>query len=144
MSNFEQACQVISEAGAHANHLYFSGDEYDHQDREQRVHLATGLLMDWVAETFADSTDDGKLPFDRKYVGRIASMIARGMLWQYEHHEKLNGEIIAEMANEGCCAHHVELPRQSISPAAAERLRDWLGHLEDWLDSLVVKEGGAV
>lgn len=69
-------------------------------------------------------------------------MIARGM--QHEHDEKLNGEIIAEMANEGRWAHHVKSPRQSISPAAAERLRDWLGHLEDWLDSLVVKEGGAV
>jgi hypothetical protein len=37
--------------------------------------------------------------------------------------------------------HHVEPPRQSISPAAAERLRDWLNHLQDWLNHL--EEGAA-
>jgi hypothetical protein len=133
MSDIESACQIISEVGAHAS-CDLAGEEYDRADREARVRQAAYVLIDWVGETLAGITDDGKLPCDAVHVHRIAAMIADAMVHQHEHDQEMNGEIIAEMTNEGRRVHRVEPPRLSITPAAAEMLKAWLDHL--------AKEGG--
>jgi hypothetical protein len=86
MSALNQACLIIAEVGCFADLSIANSDEFDHLDREGRIKAAGDVLVDFVAEWFADET--GELPFHRRAVRSIAALVARAMMAQYEHDEK--------------------------------------------------------
>jgi hypothetical protein len=92
MDCFQQAAQVISETGGYGDSS-LEGEAYARDDRYKRILEATEDLRDLVFESFLD--DNYKLQIDFKHIGKIASLIAQGMMVQYEHDFKGACELMA-------------------------------------------------
>jgi hypothetical protein len=83
---YQEAAQVISEEGAHGGDLDLKHEEYARSDRNNRILDAVDDLRDLVFESFLD--ENYKLQIDFKHIDKIASLIAQGMMVQYEHDQK--------------------------------------------------------
>jgi hypothetical protein len=92
MDCYQEAVHVISEQGAYGD-TDLNGEKFDRDDRYRRILAATDDLRDLVFESFID--DNYKLQIDFKHIGKIASLIAQGMMVQYEHDFKEACELMA-------------------------------------------------
>jgi hypothetical protein len=86
MSYFRTPTITIAEIGAHGD-MSLEGEEYMRSDRGRRISDAADSLCDFVHEHIVETRGDyiRFTRFTQDDLNMIASMIAIGMMAQYEH-----------------------------------------------------------
>lgn len=98
---FNTAVMEISEIGGYGDYN-LAQDEFDRDDRAQRIASAASSLCDFVYEYLLgqglmDSSDYGTTGgiFKQEHLPTIQRMVAIGMMKQFEYDLKMEGDLVA-------------------------------------------------